>query len=69
LLELKRWRYVSPSELATVYLGLGNKDQAFFWLEKAYQERSNYMTYLKVFPLIDPLRSRFDDLLHRIGLA
>lgn len=71
LLELKRRRYVSPPALANVYLGLGNKDQALFWLEKGYQERSNYMAYLKVFPLLDPLRSdpRFDDLLRRIGLA
>jgi hypothetical protein len=71
LLGLKRQRCVSPPALATVYIGLGNKDQVFFWLEKAYQERSNYMVWLKVFPLLDPLRSdpRFDDLLLRIGLA
>jgi TolB-like protein/Tfp pilus assembly protein PilF len=71
LLELNRRRYVTPAALATVYVGLGNKDQAFFWLEKAYQERSNYMAYLKVFPFVDSLRSdpRFDDLLRRMGLA
>jgi len=71
LLELKRRRYVSPPALANVYIGLGDKDQVFFWLEKAYQERSNYMAWMKVFPLHDPLRSdpRFDDLLRRIGLA
>jgi eukaryotic-like serine/threonine-protein kinase len=70
LLELKNRRYVTPPALANVYIGLGNKDQAFYWLEKAYQERSNYMAYLKVFPCDDPLRSdpRFDDLLRRIGL-
>jgi serine/threonine protein kinase/TolB-like protein/Tfp pilus assembly protein PilF len=71
LLDLQRRRYVSPPALANVYIGLGNNDQAFFWLERAYQERSNYMAWLKVFPLLDPLRSdpRFDDLLRRIGLA
>jgi TolB-like protein/Flp pilus assembly protein TadD len=71
LLDLQRRRYVSPPALANVYIGLGNHDQAFFWLEKAYQDRSNYMAWLKVFPLHDPLRSdpRFDDLLRRIGLA
>ena len=71
LLDLQRRRYVSPPALANVYIGLGNNDQAFFWLEKAYQERSNYMVWLKVYPLLDPLRSdpRFDDLLRRIGLA
>ena len=71
LLELQRRRYVSPPALANVYIGLGDKDQAFFWLEKAYLDRSNYMVWLKVFPLLDPLRSdpRFDDLLRRIGLT
>ena len=71
LLELDRRRYVTPAAVANVYIGLGNKDQAFVWLEKAYQERSNYLAYLKVFPLVDSLRSdpRFDDLLRRIGLT
>jgi serine/threonine-protein kinase len=71
LLELKRRRYVSPPALANVYIGLGNKDQAFFWLDEASRERSNYMVWLKVFPLLDRLRSdrRFDDLLRRIGVA
>jgi eukaryotic-like serine/threonine-protein kinase len=71
LLELNRSRYVTPPALANVYIGLGDKDQAFFWLEKAYQDRSNYMAYLKVFPADDPLRSdpRLDNLLGRMGLA
>jgi TolB-like protein/Tfp pilus assembly protein PilF len=71
LLELKRHHYVTPPALANVYIGLGDKDQAFFWLEKAYQEQSNYLTWLKVFPADDPLRSdpRLDDLLRRIGLT
>jgi TolB-like protein/DNA-binding winged helix-turn-helix (wHTH) protein/Tfp pilus assembly protein PilF len=70
LLELNRRRYVTPPALANVYIGLGDKDQAFFWLEKAYQDRSNYLAYLKVFPADDPLRSdpRIDDLLRRMGL-
>jgi len=70
LLELNKTRYVTPAALVNVYIGLGDKDQAFIWLEKAYQERSNYLAYLKVFPLIDPLRSdpRYADLVRRIGL-
>jgi TolB-like protein/Tfp pilus assembly protein PilF len=70
LLELNKRRYVTPAALANVYIGLGNKDEAFVWLEKAFQERSNYLAYLKVFPILDPLRSdpRFTDLAQRVGL-
>jgi serine/threonine-protein kinase len=70
LLELNRRRYVTPVALVQVYIGLGDKDRAFAWLEKAYQERSYFMAYLKVIPVADPLRSdpRFDDLLRRMGL-
>ena len=70
LLELNKRRYVTPAALANLYIGLDNKDQAFFWLEKAFQERSNYVAYLKVFPILDPLRSdpRFADLVRRVGL-
>jgi TolB-like protein/DNA-binding winged helix-turn-helix (wHTH) protein/tetratricopeptide (TPR) repeat protein len=70
LLELNKRRYVTPAALANVYIGLGDKDQAFVWLEKAFQERSNYLAYLKVFPLLDPVRSdpRFAQLVQRVGL-
>jgi TolB-like protein/Flp pilus assembly protein TadD len=70
LLELNRRRYVTPVAMVQVYIGLGDKDRAFAWLEKAYQERSYFMAYLKVIPVADPLRSdpRFDDLLRRMGL-
>jgi TolB-like protein/Tfp pilus assembly protein PilF len=70
LLKLNESRYVTPAALANVYIGLGEKDKAFEWLEKAFEERSNYVAYLKVFPIVDPLRSdpRFADLLRRVGL-
>ena len=70
LLEMNKKRYVTPAALANVYIGLDDKDQAFFWLEKAYEERSNYLAYLKVFPILDPLRSdpRFAKLVQRVGL-
>ena len=70
LLTLNERRYVTPAALAYVYIGLGDKDQAFIWIEKAYQERSNFVTYLKVVPIVDSLRSdpRFSDLLRRVGL-
>ena len=70
LLELNKKRYVTPAALANIYIGLDNKEQAFVWLEKAFQERSNYLAYLKVFPILDPLRSdpRFAALVQRVGL-
>ena len=70
LLQLNKTRYVTPAAFVNVYIGLGDKDKAFEWLEKALQERSNYVAYLKVFPIVDPLRSdpRYEDLLRRIGL-
>ena len=70
LLKLNETRYVTPAALVNVYIGLGEKDKAFEWLEKAYQERSNYVAYVKVFPILDPLRSdpRFTDLVRRVGL-
>jgi len=53
------------------YAGLGDKEQAFAWLEKAYQERRDRVFLLNVDPLLDPLRSdlRFQDLVRRVGLA
>ena len=70
LLQLEKQRYVSPMAFVYVYTGLGDKDRAFAWLEKAYQERSNHIAFFKVSPTVDPLRSdaRFADLLRRIGL-
>ncbi len=55
---------------ALVYAGLEDKDQAFGWLEKAYEERFNRLAYLKQDALWDPLRSdpRFIDMLRRLGI-
>jgi tetratricopeptide (TPR) repeat protein len=62
--------YVSPWDVAIVHIGLGENDEAFGWLEKAYRERSADCIALKVEPMYDPLRSdpRFQDLMRRIGL-
>jgi eukaryotic-like serine/threonine-protein kinase len=70
LLELNKRRYVTPAVVAWVYIGLGDKDQAFVWLEKAYQEHSFYIAYFKANPIADSLRSdpRFADLVRRVGL-
>ena len=56
-------------ELAEIYAQLGERDQAFAWLERAYEKRSFMMLYLKVAPNLDPLRSdsRYADLLRRVG--
>ena len=63
-------RYVSGFSFALVYAGLGEKDQAFQWLEKSYQDHTPYLSTIKVDPLLDNLRSdpRFADLMRRIGL-
>jgi tetratricopeptide (TPR) repeat protein len=60
-----------PGIIAVIYTGLGEKDQAFKWLEKAYEYRSSIMICLKVEPGWDSLRSdpRFTNLLRRVGLA
>jgi TolB-like protein/DNA-binding winged helix-turn-helix (wHTH) protein/Tfp pilus assembly protein PilF len=70
LLKLQTQRYVTPMAISFVYIGLGNKDQAFAWLEKGYQERANHIAFFKVNPTVDPLRSdpRFADFLRRVGL-
>ncbi|MFT3744942.1 MAG: protein kinase [Pyrinomonadaceae bacterium] len=54
---------------AVVYAGLNEKDKAFYWLERAYQERSNWLTLLKVGRRMKNLHSdpRFEDLIKRIG--
>jgi serine/threonine protein kinase/tetratricopeptide (TPR) repeat protein len=62
--------YVAPSNFAKIYIGLGDKDQAFGWLEKGYQQRDFWLAFLKGDPIFDSLRSdpRFLDLIRRIGL-
>ncbi len=73
LAELKRRRqagYIPAAAFVNGYLGLGENDEAFAWLERAYQEQSNILQFLKVHPYFDPLRddSRFKDLLRHVGL-
>ncbi|MCU1268774.1 MAG: Adenylate cyclase [Acidobacteriaceae bacterium] len=62
--------YVPPSYFAIVWMALDNKDQAFVWLNRGYQDRSEHMLYLGIEPLVDPLRSdpRFVSLLKKVGL-
>jgi len=69
-LDQQKQRYVSPYTIATIYAGLGDKDQAFKLLEKAFEERDIWLMNLKVDPVLTGLHSdyRFRDLLQRIGL-
>jgi TolB-like protein/tetratricopeptide (TPR) repeat protein len=62
--------YVPAAAFVSAYVGLGDHEQAFIWLERAYHERSNLMWVLKVDPMLDSLRddARFADLLRRVGL-
>jgi TolB-like protein/DNA-binding winged helix-turn-helix (wHTH) protein/Flp pilus assembly protein TadD len=70
LQEESKYHYVAPYNLAIIYAGLGDKDSAFAWLEKAYDARSLFMTSLKTDPGLNGLRSdpRFASLTRRIGL-
>jgi tetratricopeptide (TPR) repeat protein len=69
LTELSRKRFVAPYAFTTIYAGLNQKDDAFTWLEKAYQERSWWLCWIKMDPKMDSLRSdaRFNDLMSRVG--
>jgi TolB-like protein/Flp pilus assembly protein TadD len=62
---------VGRYEIALVYAGLGRKQEAFKWLEEAYNVHDVGLVYLKIDPCLDPLRSdsRFDDLVRRVGFA
>jgi serine/threonine-protein kinase len=71
LTELSKERYVSPYDIALIHAALGETDEAFQWLEKAYDQRVEWMIYTNVDPRLDPLRgdARFLDLMRRIGFA
>ncbi|HLM62562.1 MAG TPA: hypothetical protein VK308_17300, partial [Pyrinomonadaceae bacterium] len=58
-----------PYLLAEVYASLNDRDKAFYWLERAVEERSNWLVFSKVSRRLKPLQGdpRFNDLLKRIG--
>jgi len=68
-IEDSKKTYVSPTGIARVYLGLGDREQAFNWFNKGFSEKDVELIYLKVDPTFDPLRSdpRFTVLLRKIG--
>jgi TolB-like protein/DNA-binding winged helix-turn-helix (wHTH) protein/Tfp pilus assembly protein PilF len=63
-------QFVSSYDLASIYAGLGNKDQALQWLERAYDERAPMIPLMGIDPLLDPVRSdpRYQALLRRLQL-
>ena len=71
LMQRSRDTYVQPVWMAVIELALGDRNQAFDWLEKAYSDRSWWLVDLKVDPFFDAVRTdpRFTDLLRRVGLA
>lgn len=62
-------QYVSPSDMVLIYASVGEKDQAFAWLERAYQQRDASLVWFKVAPEFDTLRSdtRFEELASRMN--
>lgn len=69
--QLNQRQQMDPAAFLRAYIGMGSKDEAFAYLEKVYAQHSNALVTLKVDPVYDPLRNdpRFQDLLHRVGLA
>lgn len=70
LLAMSEREAVPPRCFVYLYAELGERDQAFEWLEKAYETRDSGVFFLRVIPLYDPLRPdpRFDEMLRRIGI-
>ncbi|MBX3276634.1 MAG: tetratricopeptide repeat protein [Acidobacteria bacterium] len=71
LREMALRRYVSPYDIATIHAGLGERDESFEWLDRAFEERSGRLFFLKVDPYWDGLRyePQFKRLIARVGLT
>lgn len=69
LKQRAKQRHVSSQFMAQIHLGLGEKDLTLQWLEKAFEDRSIVMPWLKMEPMFDPLRKepRFQELVRRVG--
>ena len=70
LRELSTRTYPPPYDIALIYSVMGKRDQAFEWLEEAYEDRNDQLIWLKGDPRMDPLRSdpRFVTLIRKLGL-
>jgi TolB-like protein len=71
LLRIRQASYRSAGVIAAAYGALGDPDSAFVWLDRAFEERDTFLLWIRLSPLVDPLRSdpRFDALLRRTWLA
>jgi hypothetical protein len=71
LRELYRGNKISAYDLAVIYAGLGENEQAFEFLRKSYEERTGGLLLLKSEPIFESLRSdpRYGELLRRMGLT
>ena len=63
-------RWLDPLDVSLIYVGLGDRDRALEWLRKGVRERAQTLVFLKVEPMLDPLRSdpRFQALLRELGI-
>src|SRR5262249_11926547 len=70
LKDLSTHRYVPAMYLALIFTGLGDKNEAFRWMNTAVEERTEYLIYLVSEPLADPLRDdpRFAELASKVGI-
>lgn len=70
LLEQSEEAYVSPTGIVIVCFALGKNDQGFEWLDEAYENGDWWLSWLKISPLYDSVRSdpRFKALLKKVGL-
>src|SRR4029077_2556598 len=70
LARARRGVYVSPEAIAIVYAGLGDREQAFAWLDRSLADRTWSMYLLRVEPMLDSLRgdARFTRLIQQVGL-
>ena len=71
LIPRRKAGYIPAAAFVNAYLGLGDNEQAFYWLEEAYTEQSNILQFAKTHPYFDPIRGdpRFADLVGRVGLV
>ena len=71
LKEISKQRYVCAYEIAHTYVKLGDKKQAFEWLEKGKRDRADCMIWLLSEPWMDPLRGerQYRELIEHIGLG